>query len=79
MHGIQMFSIRREQGRLAEIAPLVRLIASGQTEADSVWRPALAVLLAEIGDVERGASRAHCARRRRISRPSSGVDSASAD
>jgi DNA-binding SARP family transcriptional activator/DNA-binding CsgD family transcriptional regulator/tetratricopeptide (TPR) repeat protein len=52
VHGIQMFSIRREQGRLAEIAPLVRLIASGQTEADSLWRPALAVLLAEIGDVE---------------------------
>jgi hypothetical protein len=47
-----MFSICREQGRLAEIAPLVRLIALGQTEADSVWRPALAVLLAEIGDVE---------------------------
>jgi DNA-binding SARP family transcriptional activator/tetratricopeptide (TPR) repeat protein len=52
VHGIQMFSIRREQGRLAEIAPLVRLIASGQTEPGSVWRPALAVLLAEIGDVE---------------------------
>src|SRR5262249_33850732 len=52
VHGIQMFSIRREQGRLAEIAPLVRVIASGQTEADSVWRPALAVLLAEIGDIE---------------------------
>ena len=47
-----MFSIRREQGRLAEVAPLVRLIVSGQAEADSVWRPALAVLLAEIGDVE---------------------------
>ena len=52
VHGIQMFSIRREQGRLAEIAPLVRLIASGQSEADGVWRPALAVMLAEIGDVE---------------------------
>jgi DNA-binding SARP family transcriptional activator len=52
VHGIQMFSIRREQGRLAEIAPLVRLIASGQTEVDSVWRPALALLLAEIGEVE---------------------------
>jgi DNA-binding SARP family transcriptional activator len=52
VYGIQMFSIRREQGRLGEIASLVRLIASGQTEADSVWRPALAVLLAEIGDVE---------------------------
>jgi tetratricopeptide (TPR) repeat protein len=52
VYGIQMFSIRREQGRLAEIEPLVRLIASGQTEPDSVWRPALAVLLAEIGDAD---------------------------
>ena len=51
-HGIQMFSIRREQGRLAEIAPLVRLISTGETDVDSVWRPALAVLLAEVGDVE---------------------------
>ena len=52
VYGIQMFSIRREQGRLGEIAPLVRLIASREMEADSLWRPALAVLLAEIGDVE---------------------------
>ena len=52
VHGIQMFSIRREQGRLGEIAPVIRLIASGEMEADSLWRPALAVLLAEIGDVE---------------------------
>ncbi len=52
VYGIQMFSIRREQGRLEEIAPLVRLVASRDTEADSLWRPALAVLLAEIGDVE---------------------------
>jgi tetratricopeptide (TPR) repeat protein len=51
-YGIQMFSIRREQGRLGEIAPLVRLIASGETKADGFWQPALAVLLAEIGDVE---------------------------
>jgi tetratricopeptide (TPR) repeat protein len=52
VYGIQMFSIRREQGRLGEIAPVVRLIASGEAEAGGVWRPALAVLLAEIGDVE---------------------------
>jgi DNA-binding SARP family transcriptional activator len=52
VYGIQMFSIRREQGRLGEIAPLVRLIASGDMKADSLWRPALAVLLAEIGDIE---------------------------
>ena len=35
-----------------EIAPLVRLIASGETKTDGFWQPALAVLLAEIGDVE---------------------------
>jgi tetratricopeptide (TPR) repeat protein len=52
VYGIQMFSIRREQGRLDEVAPLVRLIASGQTDVGGVWRPALAVLLAEVGDVE---------------------------
>ena len=52
-YGIQMFTIRREQGRLAEIAPVVRLVASGEIGTGGVvWRPALAVLLAEIGDTE---------------------------
>ena len=78
VHGIQMFSIRREQGRLAEIAPLVRLIASGQTEPDSVWRPALAVLLAEIGDVE-AAQRELAGLVDAGPRPSVEVDSAPAD
>jgi DNA-binding CsgD family transcriptional regulator len=45
--GIQMFSIRREQGRLAELAPLVRLLA-GEGRVGS-WRPGLAVVLAELG------------------------------
>jgi DNA-binding SARP family transcriptional activator len=52
VYGIQMFSIRREQGRLGEIAPLVRLIGSAELGADSLWRPALAVLLAETGEVD---------------------------
>ena len=51
IHGIQMFTIRREQGRLAEVAPVVRLIA-GRPDGDGVWGPALAVLLAEIGDAD---------------------------
>jgi DNA-binding CsgD family transcriptional regulator/tetratricopeptide (TPR) repeat protein len=47
VYGIQMFGIRREQGRLAELAPAVRaLVASGR--ADS-WRPGLAALMAELG------------------------------
>jgi DNA-binding CsgD family transcriptional regulator len=44
VHGIQMFSVRREQGRLAELAPLIRLLA-GQNQ----WRPGLASLLVELG------------------------------
>jgi DNA-binding CsgD family transcriptional regulator len=40
-----MFGIRREQGRLAELAPLVRLLAGGGAS----WRPGLAALLAELG------------------------------
>jgi DNA-binding CsgD family transcriptional regulator len=47
VHGIQMFGIRREQGRLAELAPLVRLLAGGERAGS--WRPGLAVLLAELG------------------------------
>jgi DNA-binding CsgD family transcriptional regulator len=47
-HGIQMFSIRREQGRLAELEPVARLLRA-QGGATPVWRPGLAVLFAELG------------------------------
>ncbi len=46
-YGIQMFGIRREQGRLAELAPAVRLLDS--VSRDGAWRPGLTVLLAELG------------------------------
>ena len=45
--GIQMFGVRREQGRLAEVAPVIRLLAGGA--GDGSWRPGLVSLLAEIG------------------------------
>jgi ATP/maltotriose-dependent transcriptional regulator MalT len=48
VHGIQMFSIRREQGRLTELASLVRILASGDGSTDA-WRPGMAALLAELG------------------------------
>jgi DNA-binding CsgD family transcriptional regulator len=48
IHGIQMFSIRREQGRLGELAPVIRLLAGGERPSNA-WRPALAALLAELG------------------------------
>ena len=47
VYGIQMFGIRREQGRLAELAPVIRLLAGEPGAAR--WRPGLASLLAELG------------------------------
>ena len=47
-NGIQMFSLRREQGRLAELAPVIRILAGGQREGGP-WRPGFASLLVELG------------------------------
>jgi len=47
-YGIQMFSLRREQGRLAELAPVVRILGAGGRE-HGPWRPGLASLLVELG------------------------------
>jgi DNA-binding CsgD family transcriptional regulator len=47
-YGLHLFGIRREQGRLAELKPLVELMArQGKTAA--AWRPGLIVLQAELG------------------------------
>jgi DNA-binding CsgD family transcriptional regulator/tetratricopeptide (TPR) repeat protein len=48
VHGIQMFSVRREQGRLAELAPVVRILAT-DARRDGPWRPGLVALFAELG------------------------------
>jgi DNA-binding CsgD family transcriptional regulator len=48
VYGIQMFSIRREQGRLAELAPVIRILA-GEDRPEGPWRPGLVALLAELG------------------------------
>lgn len=48
IYGIQLFGIRREQGRLADLAPLVRAV-SGVGEPAGPWRPGLIVVLAELG------------------------------
>jgi DNA-binding CsgD family transcriptional regulator len=45
--GIQMFTIRRAQGRLREIAPALRMLVQREAEA-STWRPGLAVLYSEL-------------------------------
>ena len=48
IHGIQMFGVRREQGRLAELAAVIRDFADSD-RSSSAWRPGYAVLLAELG------------------------------
>ncbi len=48
VYGIQMFNIRREQGRLAELAPIIRILATG-ADRGGPWRPGLASVLVELG------------------------------
>jgi DNA-binding CsgD family transcriptional regulator/tetratricopeptide (TPR) repeat protein len=48
IYGIQMFGIRREQGRLAELAEVMQMLAASE-HSSSVWRPGFAALLAELG------------------------------
>jgi DNA-binding CsgD family transcriptional regulator/tetratricopeptide (TPR) repeat protein len=47
-YGIQMFGVRREQGRLAELAPAVRILA-GEADREGPWRPGLVAVLADLG------------------------------
>ena len=49
--GVQMFSIRREQGRLQEIAPLVKHFVS-EHGANAAWRPGLALIYADLGQLD---------------------------
>jgi class 3 adenylate cyclase/DNA-binding NarL/FixJ family response regulator len=48
--GIQMFLLRREQGRLAELAPAVRYFVRQHTA--TTWRPGLALIYSELGLVQ---------------------------
>jgi DNA-binding CsgD family transcriptional regulator len=48
IYGIQMFGIRREQGRLADLAAVTRVLADSD-RSDTTWRPGLAALLADLG------------------------------
>ena len=46
--GIQMFAVRREQGRLKEVEPVVRVFLQ-EHSADAAWRPGLAVIFSDLG------------------------------
>jgi class 3 adenylate cyclase/tetratricopeptide (TPR) repeat protein len=49
--GLQMFSVRREQGRLRELEPLIKYFLEQSTDAPA-WRPGLALIYAELGRKE---------------------------
>jgi DNA-binding CsgD family transcriptional regulator len=46
--GLQMFTLRREQGRLRELEPAVRFFVQQHTAA-AAWRPGLALIYSELG------------------------------
>jgi tetratricopeptide (TPR) repeat protein len=46
--GLQTFTLRREQGRLQEVAPAVRHFV--QQQKTTTWRPGLAVIYRELGN-----------------------------
>ncbi len=49
--GLQMFALRREQGRLKEVEPVVRMFVQQNTAA-AAWRPGLAVIYSDLGLTE---------------------------
>jgi class 3 adenylate cyclase/tetratricopeptide (TPR) repeat protein len=48
IYGMQMFTIRREQGRLAEVAPLFKRFVDEHAE-DSTWWPGLMLICSDLG------------------------------
>jgi DNA-binding CsgD family transcriptional regulator/tetratricopeptide (TPR) repeat protein len=47
VYGLQMFAIRREQGRLGEVAPVLQLVAARDVD-QPLWRPGLAALYGDL-------------------------------
>ena len=48
VYGMQMFTIRREQGRLGEVAPLIKQFVDQHPE-DATWRPGLMLIASDLG------------------------------
>jgi class 3 adenylate cyclase len=48
VYGMQMFTIRREQGRLAEVAAVLKRFVSDHP-GDAVWKPGLMLICVDLG------------------------------
>ena len=51
VYGMQMFSLRREQGRLGEVAPIIKRLVDDDPQ-QSEWRPGFALIAADLGFVD---------------------------
>jgi class 3 adenylate cyclase/tetratricopeptide (TPR) repeat protein len=51
VHGMQMFTIRREQGRLAQIAPVIKKMLD-EDPSDAAWKPGFAIVASDLGHAE---------------------------
>ncbi len=51
LYGVQMFTIRREQARLSEVAPVIRRLLD-ENPGDAAWKPGFALIAAELGHHE---------------------------
>ena len=59
VYAMQMFTLHRERGTLGQFAPFIQSLLGDGPEA-GVWSPGLALLYAEIGDVEQAKSLLEC-------------------
>jgi class 3 adenylate cyclase/tetratricopeptide (TPR) repeat protein len=48
VYGIQMFTIRREQGRLAEVAPVIKRFVD-ENPGSAAWKPGFALIACDLG------------------------------
>jgi class 3 adenylate cyclase/tetratricopeptide (TPR) repeat protein len=48
VYGMQMFTIRREQGRLAEVAPVIKRLLDDDPD-EPAWRPGFALIAYDLG------------------------------
>lgn len=48
VYGIQMFTIRREQGRLAEVAPIIKRLVDENPDQPA-WKPGFALVASDLG------------------------------
>jgi class 3 adenylate cyclase/DNA-binding CsgD family transcriptional regulator len=55
VYGLQMYAIRRAQGRLAEVAPMMRTVAA-TADPPPLWRPGLAAVYADLGMIDEARS-----------------------